>query len=292
MIFRSQYPLSSKNLYRYFRQMLIFKYIIFFIVIFVFGCGCSRSTSDANGTPSAQPSVQHESLNYGYEVVEKYEHDPEAFTQGLVYFNGYLYEGTGLYGYSSVRKVDLATGKVIKQYDLPSRYFGEGITVFSNRLLQLTWQKGLMFAYEIDSFKSLAQYSYDTEGWGLTNDGSHLIMSDGTEVIYFRDPFSFEETGRLRVRDGEKVIKNLNELEFIGGEIWANVWQTDRIARINPNNGNVNGWINLAGLLSDEDRNGRRVDVLNGIAFDGLNQRIFVTGKWWPVLYEIKIVEL
>tara|TARA_B100001250_G_C19817400_1_gene799457 strand:- start:7839 stop:8657 length:819 start_codon:yes stop_codon:yes gene_type:complete len=272
--------------------MSIFKYIIFFNVFFLFECGCSRSTSDANGTPSAQPIVQHESLDYGYEIVEKYEHDPEAFTQGLVYFNGYLYEGTGLYGYSSVRKVDLATGKVIKQYDLPTRYFGEGITVFSNRLLQLTWQKGLMFAYEIDSFKSLAQYSYDTEGWGLTTDGSRLIVSDGTEVIYFRDPFSFEEISRLQVRDGDKVIKNLNELEFIGGEIWANVWQTDRIARINPNNGNVNGWINLAGLLSDEDRNGRRVDVLNGIAFDGLNQRIFVTGKWWPVLYEIKIVEL
>ena len=148
-----------------------------------------------------------------------------------------------------------------------------------------------MFAYEIDSFESLGQYSYDTEGWGFTNDGTNLIVSDGTEILYFRDPYSFEEIRRLRVVDGYRVIKNLNELEFIEGEIWANVWQTDRIARINPNNGNVKGWINLAGLLSDDDRKGRRVDVLNGIAFDQSSQRIFVTGKWWPVLYEIKIIE-
>ena len=268
-------------------------YVICCFGIIFFGCGCSRSTCDANGTPSTQFSVaQRESLNYGFEIVERYEHDPEAFTQGLVYFEGYLYEGTGLYGSSSLRKVDLPTGKVIKRYDLPSRYFGEGITVFNNRLLQLTWQKGLMFAYDVDSFKSVGQYSYDTQGWGITNDGSHLIVSDGTDILFFRDAFSFEEIRRLRVLDGDKVVKNLNELEFIEGEIWANVWKTDRIARINPVTGNVNGWINLSGLLSDEDRNGRRVDVLNGIAFDESSKRIFVTGKWWPVLYEIKIIEL
>ena len=271
--------------------MLIFNFVILIHLSVLIGCGCSRSASDANGVPSTQSSSVHEVLNYGYEIVEKYDHDPDAFTQGLVFFDGYLYEGTGLYGYSSLRKVDLATGKVVKQHDLPTRYFGEGITVFNNRLLQLTWQKGLMFAYEIDSFESLGQYSYDTEGWGFTNDGTNLIVSDGTEILYFRDPYSFEETRRLRVVDGYRVINNLNELEFIEGEIWANVWQTDRIARIDPNNGNVKGWINLAGLLSDDDRKGRRVDVLNGIAFDQHSQRIFVTGKWWPVLYEIKIIE-
>ena len=273
--------------------MLTSKYVICCFAIIIFGYGCSRSTSDANGTPSIQLSAaENESLVYGFEIVEKYEHDPEAFTQGLVYFDGYLYEGTGLYGSSSLRKIDIPTGKVIKRYNLPSRYFGEGITIFNNRLLQLTWQKGLMFAYDIDSFKSVGQYSYDTEGWGITNDGSHLIVSDGTDILFFRDAFSFEEIRRLRVLDGDKVVKNLNELEFIEGEIWANVWQTDRIARINPETGIVNGWINLTGLLSDEDRNGRRVDVLNGIAFDESSKRIFVTGKWWPVLYEIKIIEL
>ena len=234
--------------------------------------------------PVAEPAL------YGYEVVNAYPHDPAAFTQGLVYLEGVLYEGTGLNGRSSLRKVELETGRVLQQRDLDTRFFGEGIAIFNNRVLQITWQSQTAFVYDVDTFELRTQFSYATEGWGLTHDGERLIMSDGTSTLYFRDPFSFAETGRVAVRQGDSPVANLNELEFIDGQVFANIWQSDRIVRIDPHSGQVTGIIDLSGLLSAADRGGRRVDVLNGIAYDARGDRLFVTGKWWPKLYEVKLV--
>lgn len=228
---------------------------------------------------------------YGYKVVARYPHDPEAFTQGLVYSgDGVLYEGTGLWGASSLREVDLATGAALRERDLPAKYFGEGIAVVGERIVQLTWKAGIAFIYDRETFEPLGGHQYPGEGWGLTYDGERLIMSDGTPRLRFWDPESLAETGSVQVRDAEGPVDDLNELEFVEGEVWANVWQTDRIARIDPDSGRVVGWIDLAGLLTEEDRGGRRVDVLNGIAYDAEEGRVFVTGKWWPVLYEIRVV--
>jgi glutaminyl-peptide cyclotransferase len=251
---------------------------------------CSGDSSQAKELQATEPSEYLEPRVYSYEVVRKYPHDPEAFTQGLLYLEGVLYEGTGLNGRSSLRKVDLESGQVLQQRDIEQRFFGEGIAVFANRILQITWQAHTAFAYDLDTFEPLAQFSYPTEGWGLTHDGERLIMSDGTSTLYFRDPFSFEQTGQIAVLQGDKPVANLNELEYINGEVYANIWQSGRIARIDPQSGQITAWIDLSGLLSAEDRGGRRVDVLNGIAYDQANDRLFVTGKWWPVLYEIKLV--
>ena len=231
-----------------------------------------------------------EPLAYSYEIVHTYPHDPEAFTQGLIYLDGVFYEGTGINGRSSLRRVELESGQVQQQRDLVQRFFGEGITVFANRLLQITWQSNTAFAYDLQTFEPLAEFTYATEGWGLTHDGERLIMSDGTSTLYFRDPFTFEETGRITVKQGENPVANLNELEYIDGEVYANIWGKDFIAIINPTSGQVTGLVDLNGLLSAEDRGGRRVDVLNGIAYDAKGKRLFVTGKWWPKLYEIKLV--
>lgn len=234
---------------------------------------------------------QVEPVEYGYEVVRRYPHDPEAFTQGLVYHgDGVLYEGTGGWGTSSLRKVDLATGAVRQRYDLDPGYFGEGIAVVGERIVQLTWQEGVAFVYDRQTFGRLGQHSYPGEGWGLTYDGRRLIMSDGTPTLRFWDPETLAEIGSVQVMDGGVPVDNLNELEFVRGEVWANVWQTSRIARIDPASGRVTGWIDLTGLLSEEDRARRRVDVLNGIAYDADAGRVLVTGKWWPVLYEIRVV--
>ena len=228
---------------------------------------------------------------YDYEIVARYPHDPAAFTQGLVYQgDGILYEGTGLRGASSLREVSLATGAVLRRYDLDAAYFGEGIAVAGDRIVQLTWTSGTAFVYDRHTFRPLGQHSYVGEGWGLTHDGRRLIMSDGTSTLRFWDPETLEEIGRVQVVDGEAQVENLNELEYVRGEVWANVWQTDRIARIDPGSGRVVGWIDLTGLLADEDRGGRRVDVLNGIAYEASTGRVFVTGKLWPVLYEIRVV--
>jgi glutaminyl-peptide cyclotransferase len=251
---------------------------------------CSGDSSQAKEPQSTEPVAYAEPSLYSYEIVRKYPHDPNAFTQGLVYLEGVLYEGTGINGRSSLRKVELASGQVLQQRDIEQRFFGEGIAIFANRVLQITWQSKTAFAYDLDTFEPLAQFSYATEGWGLTHDGERLIMSDGTSTLYFRDPFSFEQTGQIAVRQGDKPVANLNELEYINGEVYANIWQTDHIARIDPESGQITAWIDLSGLLSAEDRGGRRVDVLNGIAYDPSGERLFVTGKWWPTLYEIKLV--
>lgn len=225
---------------------------------------------------------------YGYQVVRAYPHDPQAFTQGLVYLDGFLYEGTGLNGQSSIRKVRLENGEVLQILKIPSQYFGEGIAVWGNTLVQLTWQSGVAFVYDRASFQRKKTFNYTGEGWGLAYDGTRLAMTDGTAFIRFLDPNTFTETGRVEVRDGSTPVQNLNELEFVKGEIFANVWQTDRIARISPKSGQVTGWIDLRGLLTPREAAG--VDVMNGIAYDAAKDRLFVTGKLWPKLFEIKIV--
>jgi len=227
---------------------------------------------------------------YGYRIVNVYPHDRKAFTQGLIFAeDGFLYEGTGLYGESSLRKVELETGKVFKIHHLPPQFFGEGITLWKDKLIQLTWREKTGFVYDKESFRLLREFSYATEGWGITHDGKRLIMSDGTATLYFLDPNTFEVIGQIEVKDKGMPIANLNELEYVKGEIYANVWLTDRIARISPDTGQVMAWIDLKGLLSEEDR-AQPIDVLNGIAYDAKRDRIFVTGKLWPKLFEIELV--
>jgi glutamine cyclotransferase len=226
---------------------------------------------------------------YTYNVVNTYPHDRNAFTEGLVFEDGFLYEGTGHYGNSSLRKVELETGDILQIRELPAQFFGEGITICGNEIIQLTWQSHIGFVYDKDSFELLQEFNYSTEGWGITYDGTRLIMSDGTSTLHFLDPQSFVEIGQLEVFDDNGPVTRLNELEYIKGEIYANVWQTDRIAIIAPETGRVTGWIDLGGLLTAEDRS-EPVDVLNGIAYDAATDRLFVTGKLWPKLFEIELI--
>jgi glutamine cyclotransferase len=226
--------------------------------------------------------------SYTFEVVRAYPHDRKAYTQGLIYLDGFLYEGTGLNGYSTLRKVKLETGEVVQKIDLPFQHFGEGITAWRNTLIQLTWKSGLGFVYDRASFKQLRTFSYTGEGWGLTHDGKRLIMSDGTPQLRFLDPQTLQETGRITVRSGNQPVTYLNELEYVRGEVYANVYGTDRIARISPSDGRVLGWIDLKGLLGPEDRK-ITVDVLNGIAYDEKQNRLFVTGKLWPKLFQVRL---
>ena len=225
---------------------------------------------------------------YGYRVVNVYPHDRQAYTQGLIWCDGFLYEGTGLNGASSLRKVRLETGRVIEQRSLDREYFGEGITEWGGRLLQLTWNSQKGFIYDRAGLKPRGTFRYPGEGWGLTHDGRRLIMSDGTAALRFLDPKTLRETGRLNVNEGGTPLTELNELEFVRGEIFANIYRTDAIARISPQTGNLTGWIDLRGLLPEVDRL-IPVDVLNGIAYDAAANRLFVTGKLWPKLFEIEL---
>jgi glutaminyl-peptide cyclotransferase len=226
-----------------------------------------------------------------YEVVNTYPHDTGAFTQGLILFDGYLYESIGLYGESSLRKVELESGLVLQQVDLPAQYFAEGLTVWEDRLIQLTWREKTGFIYDINNFSLVDQFNYPMEGWGLTQDGKHLIMSDGTANLYFISPTTYEILREVTVRYQGREINNINELEYIDGEVFANIWMTDQIVRIDPNTGNVVGWIDLSGLLADDYRT-PDTDVLNGIAFDPETERLFVTGKRWPLLFEIRLIPI
>lgn len=223
-----------------------------------------------------------------YRVVATHPHDPGAFTQGLEYVDGRFYEGTGLNGQSNIRIVTPATGAVVKKQAIDYMYFGEGITVFEGKLFEITWQNGTAFLYDAKTFERTGEFHYSGEGWGLTHDGKQLIMSDGTPSLRFLDPVTFKELGRVYVRDGSRPVTELNELEYIDGEVWANVWQTQLIARINPQTGQVNSWVDLTGLLKPSEAQG--VDVLNGIAYDAKGKRIFVTGKKWPKVFEIQVV--
>jgi glutamine cyclotransferase len=251
-----------------------------------------RSSAEATAptvTNSTQPAISYPAPVVGYRIVNTYPHDPRAFTQGLVFADDLLYEGTGLRGQSSLRKVDLKTGNILLNRPLSAQFFGEGITIYGNHIIQLTWRARVGFVYDRQTFQLLDTFTYPTEGWGITHDGRSFIMSDGTSTLYLLDPQTFQEVGRLEVHTRDGPVSRLNELEYVQGEIYANVWKTDRIARISPETGEVVGWINLEGLLRPEDRN-RRVDVLNGIAYDVKNDRLFVTGKLWPKLFEIELV--
>jgi glutaminyl-peptide cyclotransferase len=221
-------------------------------------------------------------------VVNVYPHDPAAFTQGLTFHNGYLYEGTGIPGQSSIRKVELKTGRVLKSQSLAAEYFGEGIAICRNRLIQLTWQSHIGFVYDLQSFHLLQTFSYPWEGWGITYDGNYLITSDGTAVLRFLDARTYKMVKQIEVRDRGNIVPNINELEFIKGEIYANVWGTGYIVRISRHTGQVLGWIDLRDLYRYIGM-GRNIDVLNGIAYDEKGDRLFVTGKYWPNLFEIRL---
>ena len=249
----------------------------------------------SNHTPSQHREVESAKTSaipsYTYKVINVYPHDRNAFTQGLVVDNGDFIEGTGLYRRSSLRRVSIETGDIVQYHELPSHFFGEGITIYDDRIIQLTWRSNVGFVYDKESFELLREFNYPTEGWGITCDGIHLIMSDGSTTLYFLHPETFEEQKQMEVHDNSGAVDRLNELEYVNGEIYANVFQTNRIAKINPKTGKVVGWIDLTGILSSEDRRSP-VDVLNGIAFDAKNNRLFVTGKLWPKLFEIELIRL
>ena len=257
------------------------------IRLFVSFClAVSLSLGACEPVPPAPPE---EHPLYTYAVVNTYPHDTGAFTQGLVLTDEGLFAGTGLHGASTLRRVALETGAVLQQTALDASYFGEGITVLGERVYQLTWQENTGFVYDRDSFTQTGTFTYEGEGWGLTHDGQRLIMSDGTAWLRFLDPDTLAETGRIEVRSDGSPVTRLNELEYIEGRVFANVWRTDYIVIIDPETGDVVSWVDLAGLLPDEDRT-VQTDVLNGIAYDAEAGRIFVTGKRWPKLFEIALV--
>ena len=254
-------------------RTLIFRLVALLTAFFV--CSCSNS----------------DTIIYAYKVVNTYPHDRNAYTQGLVFENGSLFEGTGLNGSSTLRRVELGTGNILHMRQLPSRFFGEGITIYEDKIIQLTWRSHVGFVYDKDTFELQKRFSYPTEGWGITHDEKHLIMSDGTSTLRLLDPKTFQEVDRIAVRKDGILIDKLNELEYIQGKIYANVYREDNVVIIDPQTGNTVGWIELKGLLSLDDYNGP-VDVLNGIAYDATNDRLFVTGKLWPKLFEIDLVHL
>ena len=260
-------------------QRLVF-FALFSLSIIITGC-----SEDPTGSSGDDWTIK----SYSYEVTNSFPHDPAAFTQGLVFENDTLYEGTGRYGLSDIREVILESGQVVFSRDLDGQYFGEGITIFGENLYQLTWRSKIGFVYNVDNFALTDQFSYNTEGWGLTHNDTELIMSDGSSTIYFRDPVSFAIKRTISVRDKDGSVSSLNELEYIDDIIYANVWLTDKIVMIDPADGKIIGVIDLSGLLAPEDMTGNE-DVLNGIAWDRSGQRLFVTGKLWPKLYEIELV--
>jgi glutaminyl-peptide cyclotransferase len=250
---------------------------------------CLAGACGPVGSPA--PAAAATTPDYGYVVVHTYPHDDAAFTEGLFYLDGYLYESTGLEGRSNIRKVELETGKVVRQEPLAPAYFGEGVVNWKDRLIQLTYQTQIGFVYDLATFKPKSNFHYVGEGWGLTQDGAHILMSDGTQFIRILDPETLKEISRIAVTDQGQPVRNINELEWVKGEILANIWQTNQIARIDPKTGHVVGWIDLSGLLPRSDRTDNPDAVLNGIAYDAKNDRLFVTGKLWPKLFEIRLVK-
>jgi glutamine cyclotransferase len=236
------------------------------------------------------PIIGSDTPIYTYRIVNEYPHDPAAFTQGLAYEDGILYEGTGRRGRSSLREVDLQTGRVLKMQRLPQDLFGEGIAVRGDSIFQLTLDAQTVLIHDRQTFDIEGELTYSTHGWGLTYDGRDFIMSDGTSALHFMDPASFARRSQIIVKDGRRAVLGLNELEFVKGEIFANVWRTDFIVRISPRTGAVTGWLDLTGLLSAQLRTDS-TDVLNGIAYDAAGDRLFVTGKHWPRLFEIEILK-
>jgi glutamine cyclotransferase len=249
----------------------------------------SRLLASVLGVFALAGAAQAQVPVYGYSVVHDYPHDPGAFTEGLFYLNGVLYESTGLEGKSDIRKVQLETGKVLQQRPIDAKYFGEGIIAWKGKLVELTWQSQIGFTYDLNSFKPRASFRYKGEGWALTSDGHRIVMSDGTPQLRFLNPETLAETGRLDVTINGRPLAMINELEWVKGEVYANIWQTNYIARIDPANGKVTGVIDLSPLMAQEQAKGGQIDVLNGIAYDAAHDRLFVTGKLWPDLYEIKL---
>ena len=239
------------------------------------------------GQPS-YPVASHAAPVYSYTVVHAFPHDASAFTQGLAYHDGFLYEGTGRSGQSSLRKVRLETGEVLQRVNLAPEFFGEGIAILNDKVFQLTWTSTVAFEYSLSDFHRLRKFSFSGEGWGLASNGRELFLSDGSPEIRILDPETFHVKRRLKIHDGSAVIDQLNELEFVEGQIFANVWHTNRIARISPQTGEVVGWIDLTGLLSSVYRLDSEA-VLNGIAYDSVGKRLFVTGKLWPSVFEIRL---
>lgn len=237
-----------------------------------------------NCDPTGAPEVEY----YGYTIINIYPHDPTAFTQGLTYVDGQLYESTGLKGSSTLRRVDLASGNILAEVSLPMQYFGEGMAVVNDLIIQLTWRSQVGMVYDKETLTLVRTFSYTSEGWGLTFDGIKLIMSNGSDYLQFLDPATLQQVGEVHVHEGNFSINSLNELEYINGDVYANIFLQNKIAIINPNNGQVKGWIDLTSLEGASDGNSE--SVLNGIAYDAKNNRLFVTGKNWPHLYEIELV--
>lgn len=243
---------------------------------------------DASPAPTGTNAAADTFSTYTYEVTHAWPHDRGAFTQGLLFLNGQLLESTGLNRQSSLRRVDLKTGDVLKRVDVPAQYFAEGLAALNGKLFQLTWQDRKCFVYDLESFQLEKEINYEGEGWGLTTDGHWLIMSDGTDQLRFLDPETFAEKRRVTVRAHGVPVNHLNELEYIKGEVFANVWGTDLVVRIDPATGRIVGVINFSGLLAAGDRD-ENTDVLNGIAYDAAGDRLFVTGKCWPKLFEVRL---
>ena len=280
--------LSSMRRSRTASAVILFGTIAFVSTAGAFGaCGgergeASAATGDTTGiVPSRTPT-------YSFDVVQSYPHDAMAFTQGLVWHENRLFESTGQVGTSNIREVELNSGRVIRQQDLEAPHFGEGIVLLGEQLFQLTYTSGKAFVYDWKRFTRTGEFTYDGEGWGLTTDGAAIIMSNGTASLVWRDPATFAVQKTITVTDHGTPVSQLNELEWVKGEIWANIWQSEQIARIDPATGNVTGWIDLKGILPSIDRTGSE-DVMNGIAYDAARDRLFVTGKLWSKLYEITL---
>ena len=235
------------------------------------------------------PCHAQKTPEFTYKVVHAYPHDRTSFTEGLEYHNGFLYESTGLMGKSVLRKVRITDGVAVQNINLSPQYFGEGITVIGGEVVQLTYQTQIGFVYGLNDFKVRRTFTYQGEGWGLTNNGREIFFTDGSAEIRVLDPKTLAEKRRIKVQEGGRPINNLNELEWVEGELFANVWQTQRIARISPQTGAIKGWIDLSGILSPMYQT-QAVDVMNGIAYDAAGKRLFVTGKWWPFLFEIQLI--
>ena len=270
--------------------------ILFLIFISCLITSCSKSPTKTNNDSDTSTSIIAPNNNtstqiptYTYKIINTYPHDRQAFTQGLVFEDNVLYEGTGLRGRSTLRRVELETGKILNIHVLPPQYFGEGVTIYEDKIYQLSWTSKVGFVYDKYSFNLIKEFYLSFEGWGITHDGERLIISDGTSLLHFFDPQTLLEINHIQIHDENGPVNRLNELEYIKGEIYANIWQTDNIAIISPETGKITGWINLQGLLDIKDIFGP-VDVLNGIAYDDEMDRLFVTGKLWPKIFEIKLI--
>ena len=261
------------------------------VVVLALALSCLQCQTGANGDlppKKPEPPSNAPAARYGYQIVNMWPHDSNAFTQGLILSDGKLLESTGQEGFSSLRRVDLETGKILKKVDVPKPYFAEGIALLNGKIYQLTWQHQLGFIYDAQSFERVGQFNYTGEGWGLATDGKSLILSDGSNRLRFLDPADFHVTRTINILDGQTPVNELNELEFVQGEIYANVWHDNRIATIDPQSGHVTAWIDLNGLMPEGELQDPEA-VLNGIAYDQANDKLYVTGKLWPRLFEIRV---